>query len=266
MKRTLPAVAAALLLTAAGAQAQTWNVQIVDDVQNTGFQSRIVMMGDGTPYIVYQAYTGVLTLAKWVDSGEGGGWDKISSGRQVRYTLRHAACVGPGDSLHVVASLDAPSGIAYNIWRHSTQSWEMSWQPITTEIGDLSMAVIDSAGVVIPAIVYSAYFSPYRVAFARRDPGTGDWNIQTVYDDSRNEKPWLAIDSQYKAHVSFHEPQGDDLLYATNSGGSWVHEYVAVAGLVGSYSAIAIDTGDVPYIVYYNLSTGDLMYAHLVSP
>jgi len=174
---------------------------------------------------------------------------------------------GPGDSLHVALSRSSPNRIAYDIYDHSTQTWEIGWETAAAaEIGDVSLALIDSAGVVIPTIVYAAYLSPWAVRFARRDPGSGVWTVQTVFDDARGERPWIAIDSQFHAHVCFYESIGDNLMYATNASGAWVSEYVDLAGDVGQYSAIAIDTGDVPYIVYYDATNKDLKYARLVGP
>jgi len=258
--------AAAFFLGAVSAHAQTWNIQIVDDAGNTGYESRIAITSDNTPYVFYMAQAYWAWMAKWVPSGEGGGWDKWALGYTVPYYLRPAFIAGPGDSLHLATSRSSPSRIDYNIYNANTQVWDVSGETVVNEIGNISMALIDSAGVVIPAIAYTTYLIPYHLQFARRDPSSGIWSVQLIFDAVRTESPSIAIDSEYHAHVCFYETVGDNLMYATNAGGTWVSEYVDIAGNVGQYCAIAIDAGDVPYIVYYDWTNGDLKYARMVVP
>lgn len=267
MRRVAIACAvAAFFLGAVSVHAQTWNIQIVDDAGSTGYASRIAITSDNTPYIFYMTQAYWAWMAKWVPSGEGGGWDKWPLGYSVPYYRRCGFVAGPGDSLHLATSRSSPSRIDYNIYNTNTQVWDVSGEMVAGEVGDISMALIDSAGVVIPTIVFAAYIIPRHVQFARRDPGTGIWTVQLVFDATNAENPAIAIDSAYHAHVCFYESTGNNLMYATNAGGTWVSEYVDIVGDVGQYCAIAIDAGDIPYIVYYDATNDDLKYARMVAP
>jgi hypothetical protein len=263
---TTACAAAAFVLGAVSAHAQTWNIQIVDDAGLTGYESRIAITSDDTPYLFYMATGYWAWMAKWVPSGDGGGWDKWPLGYTVPYYLRCGFVAGPGDSLHLATSRSSPNRIDYNIYNANTQLWDVSGEMVTDEYGGISMVLIDSAGVVIPTIVYATYLTPHHVQFARRDPGTGIWAVQMVDDTDNPQNPAIAVDSAYHAHVCFYEAVGDNLMYATNAGGTWVSEYLDITGNVGQYCAIAIDAGDVPYIVYYDVTNGDLKYARMVVP
>jgi hypothetical protein len=82
------------------------------------------------------------------------------------------------------------------------------------------------------------------------------WSIETV-DSTVPESEFisldtsLALDSNDKVHISYHDVSHDNLKYATNASGSWVKEILDSAGRVGSYNSLAIDSDDKVHISYY---------------
>jgi hypothetical protein len=254
----------AMFCVAGGAFGQTWNIQIVDDAGNTGYSSRVGATSDGTPYILYQNNSGYITLAWWVSTGGGsGGWDRTILSD---YDLSHyvpALEVDANDDIHVAYSVTIGSLIKYGVFDHSSKTWSLSPEQVSDSHGNVSLALRDSLGTIIPVVAFSMASSPYRVMVAIRDPDSELWYEQTVYDDYQTSRPSIAVDSNGKLHLSFYEMVGDNLMYATNASGTWVSEYVDIAGDVGMYSAIVIDAGDVPYIVYYDNTNDDLKYAKL---
>ena len=267
MKRLFILSAVALVCAGAWspAAAQSWNIQIVDDAGNTGQRSRVAATSDGTPYIFYQGNGSNLTLAWWVSTGaETGGWDRDVLSYSDVYHYAIDMEVDPSDQLHVAFSKYAGGvGLLYGIFDHATKSWSLAPAVLTSDVGNVSLALRDSSGTIIPSLAYSAASSPYELYVATRDPDLGTWHIQVVYDDYRTESPSIAVDAAGKLHVSFYESVGDNLMYATNASGVWVSEYVDVVGIVGLYSAIVIDAGDIPYIVYYDDTNNNLKYAKL---
>ena len=74
----------------------------------------------------------------------------------------------------------------------------------------------------------------------------------------------IAIDSNGFKHISYYDATlsgGRDLMYATDTSGSWVVTTVDSAGVVGEYTSIAIDSNDVVHISYHDGSNSDLKYA-----
>ena len=74
----------------------------------------------------------------------------------------------------------------------------------------------------------------------------------------------IAIDSNGFKHISYYDATlsgGRDLMYATDTSGSWVVTTVDSAGVVGEYTSIAIDSNDVVHISYHDGLNSDLKYA-----
>jgi hypothetical protein len=267
MRRGLILLAAAVMCAGASspAGAQSWNIQIVDDAGTTGYHSRVVATSDGTPYIFYLGNNSYLTMAWWVSGGaETGGWDRDVLSYQDIYRHGIDMEVDPSDEIHVAFSKSTGGyGLLYGIFDPATKSWSLAPEVLTSDVGHVSLALRDSSGTIIPSLAYSAAATPYELYVATRDPDLGTWNLQVVYDDYHTDRPSIAVDSAGKLHVSFYEYTGKNLMYATNASGAWVSEYVDVAGSVGEFSAIVVDAGDIPYIVYYDETNTDLKYAKL---
>ena len=266
MKR-LSMLLAVLVCTGAWspASAQSWNIQIVDDAGDTGYRSRVVATSDGTPYIFYHGNGNNLTLAWWVSGGaETGGWDRDILSYSDAYRNAIDMEVDPSDQIHVAFTKYAGGyAILYGIFDHASKSWSLAPEVLTSEYGNVSLALRDSSGTIIPSLAFSAGATPYELFVATRDPGSGTWYMQVVYDDYSTRSPSIAVDSAGKLHISFYEYTGRNLMYATNASGVWVSEYVDVTGYVGTYSAIVVDAGDIPYIVYYDETNTNLKYAKL---
>jgi len=255
-----------LVLGAAQPSAQEWNIQVVDDAGSAGYCSKITATSDGIPYILYQANGSLITLTWWVSGGGPGGWERITWGDYDGYHIVMDVEADPYDDVHVAyTNMVSPYRIKYGVFDHATKSWSLSPEVAVTSYGDLSLAVRDSSGAIIPAIAYSQRGAPNALKITIRDPNSGVWNNDTIFDDYETDRPSIAVDSAGKLHVSFYETTGQNLMYATNTSGFWICEYVDISGDVGSQSAIAIDAGDVPYIVYYDATNTDLKYAKVTN-
>jgi hypothetical protein len=264
--KCLLAFVLALGVLAGPASAQDWNIQVVDDGGTTGWSSRVVATSDGIPYILYQDGSNNVTLAWYVTGGGPGGWDRLTLSDRDGYHQIMGMEVDGYDKIHIAYSnMIIPYGIKYGVYDHASKAWELSPEVASTSYGDLSLALWDSSGTTIPFIAVSLRADPEDVRVMKRDPGSGSWLEEIVWDDYATDRPSIAIGAAGTAHVSFYDVTGSNLMYSTNAGGLWVTEYVDIVGAVGYYNAIVIDAGNTPYIVYYDSSSDDLKYAKLLN-
>lgn len=266
MRRLFVMFLAAATLAAGPAAAQDWNIQVVDDGGTTGWSSRVIATSDGIPYILYQNNSGEVTLAWYVTGGGPGGWDRMNWGGYDGYHQIMGMEVDDNDKIHIAyTNMISPYRIKYAIYDHATKAWDLAPEVASTSYGDLSLALWDSSGTVIPFIAVSLRADPEDIRVMKRDPGSGSWIEELVWDDYETDRPSIAIDSTGTAHVSFFDVTGSNLMYSTNAGGVWVTEYVDIVNIVGYYNAIVIDSGNTPYIVYYDATNDDLKYAKLLN-
>ena len=91
-----------LLLSPFIVQAQTWNLQVVDDAGDTGYDSQIVVTSDGTPYILYKNTWSYLMIAKWIPGGlDIGGWQYKQLDTNCPVNAPFEAIVDPQNHIHI---------------------------------------------------------------------------------------------------------------------------------------------------------------------
>ena len=121
---------------------------------------------------------------------------------------------------------------------------------------------IDSKGAI--HIVYPVQVSSKR-ALNHTTNASGSWVTTTVTDTSKNSGVWpsLALDGNDFAHISVYRDEGSDIVYITDSNGSWTNETVETTNNVGRYSQIAVDSNDKIVIVYVRADgNNDIRWAH----
>lgn len=198
--------------------------------------------------------------------GDDGTWERLFVDNYTSTTNSIEIAADPNDHMHLAwGTYSSVLGVHYAVFDATTTSWIITDELIVGQNGDVDLAVYDDGGTIIPHVAYVASYTLYA---ATRDPLSGIWDIDTVYDDHNvNYTPSISVDSGGFIHISFFEDTNDNLMYATNATPDtmWVTEYVDVEGNVGQYSSIVIDQGDVPYIVYYDATNRDLKYAKLIT-
>jgi hypothetical protein len=255
-----------LVVLGASAGAQDWNVQLVDDSGDVGYDSQIAVLSNGTPYIAFVGESSNLKLAWWVEQGEESGWNfdvlgNASAGR-VKEML-----VDSQDRLHLVWCYSSNS--YYGIYSPVTQDWVLGPEvvPIAQYNAHLDLALWQSGSDLIPVVVGNAD-SNSPVKLATRNPGTGAWTAETCSGTYLAYGPSsVAVDASGGCHVSFCEQSGWNLVYAGKpTGGSWAYQTVDVTGNIGQYSSIIVDGSGAVYIAYYDYTNGDLKFATTVLP
>lgn len=266
------AILAVVVCLATNVTAQTWNLSLVDNAGDAGYQSRIAVASDGTPYILHGAAT-TLRLAWWVASDDTiGGWNNTTVSGDYNYTgyYRNTSIrVDPYDKLHIAwETKNGPNRLWYAIFDAATKSWDLPPSLLLTASTTFGpdLAVFDEGGLVRVTMAYT-YGSALK--YATRDPATGTWSYGTICDKSGvGHQVSIAVDSAGRLHVSFFEESDDDLMYATKAptDNFWTCSYVDLTASVGRHSSIIVDDSDVPCIAYYDETNGDLKYARLLTP
>ncbi len=267
MKTALLAILGLALSVGLG-RAETWNLQIVDDAGDTGYDSQIVTLSDGIPYIFYKnSSSNSLQLAWWVpDGGGSGGWQFKGLDNYVPTGLKFEAIVDAQDHIHVAYARQASPYVKYGIYDPATQAWILGPESVT---GGQSNMYVDLTIVPIEADlvpVIAANRTDATVYVYKRDPVSGVWsntNVDPTHDARRGTS--VAVDASHNMHVSYYEATGANLMYATKGwdATTWMISTVDVTGNVGDYSSILVDASDRVHIVYYDTTNGDLKHAVL---
>lgn len=244
------------------AVAQDWNIQLVDDAGDVGYDSQIAVLSDGTPYIAYVG-GGNLNLAWWVSEGGQSGWNyDLLSGNAIA-TRAKEMLVDTQDRLHLAWGYG--NNAYYGIYSTATHDWVLGPETVAMAMynAHIDLALWSSGGNLIP-IILATLDSSNPAKIAKRDPGTGTWTVETctgTYSTSGPSSVAVGVDGGL--HVSFYETAGANLVYGAKvaGGSSWIFQTIDTSGTVGQYSSIVIDdTGDV-HIAYYDATNGDLKFA-----
>jgi outer membrane protein assembly factor BamB len=256
-----------LIAIASISVAQTWNLQLVDDVGNTGFNTRIAVTSDETPYILYEEGSSRNLYLAWRVPAGNGGWDKIHVGSGHSGYQSSALVADSHDNLHL-AWFQYKGTLWYRAFDPSSESFVTDQEPIAQGYNAdyyPSMDIFDNGGGITPIV---AYAHPYDGLYcATRDSITGVWSTELVYGfwpvGSQNS---VAVGSTGQIYITFYEPTSADLMYATKhiDGASWAWGYIDTEGDVGLHSSIVIDASNIPHVIYYDQTNGDLKYAKVI--
>lgn len=263
-------VLSVLLLTGTG-RSEEWNLQIADNRGDSGYQSRMVVSSDDTPFIFYVVEPGDDGyLAWWVaTSDSGGGWSYESVG-DVSPSGSLGMAIDATDRIHLSWSRYQYGSCSsrYGVFDATSKTWIISptgfystgYYVYNT---DLALTTIESQ--VAPVI--ACQFAHHLRVFIRH-PVTGTWSSESVDNTFPKSAPSIAVDSLGAIHLTYQDVAGGNLMYAHNATvtGEWANQIVDMEGEVGEYNSLVMDQNDVPHIVYYDATNGDLKYATLVEP
>ena len=112
-------------------------------------------------------------------------------------------------------------------------------------IGSLIVMVLIICAVMPTAVTTQAATQPTTAA-----DQSLEWTTHDVYGSMAWGKTSLVLDSQGNEHIAFWDTTLNDLIYATNVGGSWASSVVDHSWNTTGEAVIAVDGSGKPHLVY----------------
>jgi hypothetical protein len=253
-----------LLVLAAGAQADGWHFEMVDEGDWIGWRNDLVLDSSGFPHVAYyDVGTENLRYAHW-------------DGSQWRVEIVHdwdGNCIG-GISI-VVDSADRPR-IAYRApYEDGSALWYASWDgsewrkevvdhETEWSCGYEAYLKLDSGDR--PRISYAASIGGFVAKLKYAEWDGSSWQVETIEDTGN--VGWnccLELDSQDRSHIAYRDTCYESLKYAIKNGSSWDIEIVESGRGVGFCISLELDSDDHPHIASVEThpnDENDIKYAY----
>jgi hypothetical protein len=247
-----------------------WVRQVVDAAGDAGASVALALDHAGGPHLAYYRQNDdgmgkALRHARWT----GTQW-AITTVAEITSTARFISLALDGaDRPHISYYDEWDQDLRYARWTES--AWEIFTVDSEGDLGAGSSLALDADGH--PHISYYDYDSVAgALRYATWDGVAGHaWAIQ-VADDAADVGGYtsLALDRAGRPVISYRDFTNGDLKLArwpaaVSDGAApaagWLTETVDAAGDVGAYTSLALDGGDQPRILYFDLTNNAARYA-----
>ena len=238
-----------------------WVTETVDSRSQSGIHPSLAFDSAGVPHITYQTFpnfyyatrNNVTNTWSWEFAANYGVFNDLTFDSADR---PHASLVGwAGD----------------NTVYHTTKS-SGAWS--TTTVDDGAIYYYNSTGIALdasdyPHLVYSAVVGGNSEVRHSYQDGTG-WHTEAILTGpNRGRGPSIDIDAAGKIHVTVFDDGNTDLLYVTNSGGTWSSSIIDSNARSEGHdwharTALTLLPGDVPAVAYFDDILNELRFARKI--
>ncbi len=277
-------------------QTGDWSTVTVDAEGSVGWTSSIAVDANGDPLISYHDATNKDLKFAMCDLSASANGNCDQTGDWSTVTVDAEGEVGPDPSIAVDANGNPM--IPYCDWANQdlkfaicdlsaspngncdqTGDWSLVALYTVGDVGRFTSIAVDASGN--PAISYwDQTNGDLKLAICDASESanescdqTSDWSTLTV-DAEGDVGLWtsIALDTSGNPMISYYDSANQDLKFAIcdlsksangncSQTGDWSAETVDVAGDVGRFTSIAVDTNGAPTISYHDLTNADLKVA-----
>jgi len=242
-----------------------WAGETITDDGNVGRYTAVAVAGDGTVHAAWLDYKKQDDLYYGV--ARGGTWEmtKLDFDPNAGFYCDMAvdaagrphvvyATVEPGyEGIDFTTDDYVPDDLKYAVLDGGR--WTIDTVDTYGNVGYRPSIRLDAAGT--PHVSYAGEHRIKVAVFAH-----GEWKVSLVDDaDDVGTSTALALDARGGAWVAY--DRGRRLWVAHRSGGTWTCERVDAASEVAPDCAVAVDASGTVHVVYTDVKTGSLKYAHM---
>ncbi len=228
-----------------------WETEIVEGTVYWASRADLVLDSSGNPGI---GYTG--GDANYTVRSGAGHWTSELIGSPGYGAWQVAVAMDDQDVPHAVYNWTVPkyyTGFTYG--KKEVSGWtEELFDNSTYYPTDASFGLaIEPGGAVHVCLTRTnmdplRYFSCESGVWSSVEFGAGRWSS-------------IVLDDLNSPLISYYDPGAQDLVLMEQFGSVWAPAVIDAHGDVGQYTAMAIDSGGIPHVVYYDATRGALKYA-----
>ena len=233
----------------------SWSKSTVD---NTGGKhTDIAVDSNDKPFIAYRDSGGNLAIAN--KSGSNWAFDSFDF-LFVTEDIEDTSIEFDADDKMHLAVYDKTDEDLYYVTNHNGY-WSYANLEDIGAGGNMAVDIAIDPSTDLPGISYFDADSA-DLKFTKKTSQTlNQWATVTVDSSNVGRDNSLAFDGHGNAHISAERNGVDDLIYATDSSGSWVSSNVDTTNGVGLHTSLALDSNDDIHIAYRYNTGYDLKYA-----
>ncbi|GEM_PF-2705671 len=241
----------------------SWSSILVDDGFVIGHTSIAVDPRDGVHISYHTGHDELNDSLKYATDASGA-WsvESVDTGISGYY---NAIGVSSSGTVHII-SYAGIGGMPLKYTTNAGGSWSTQNIEDTVWIGSFCSIAVDSEGRPHAAVSTSDEIS--QVDLKNAVYSGGSWASEAIEIGGYVWDRSLAIDGGDAAHICYRASTTNDLMYATNEGGSWSIQRVDGLGSASSFASIAVDSGGDAHMCYIASDSGGehLRYAKTGAP
>lgn len=223
----------------------SWSSIVVDDGYVTGYTSIAV---DSLDHIHISYHTGhdydndSLKYA----TNAGGSWsvERVDTGMSGYY---NAIAVDPQGNVHII-SYAGVGGMPLKYSTNAGGSWSTQNMEDSVWIGSFCSIAADPMGRLHAAISTSDKISQVDLKSAVYSGSS--WSSEAIGFGGYVWDRSIALDGKGAAHICYRDSAANELMYATDAGGTWSNMTIAALGSASAFASIAVDAEGAAHLCY----------------